>query len=166
MRWNWVYGATLVVVLGVLWLVLSGFWYKPLLVGFGVLAVIIALVLTVRMGLLDDESAPFSQIISFARYWVWLGAEIVKANIYVVKVSLKPDLDIQPVLIRVPVTARSGLGRATFANSITLTPGTVTLAVEEDAFLVHSLTEELADPAAFADMGERVNIAAHESEKA
>ena len=154
------------VVLAILWLVLSGYWYKPVLLGFGVLAIVIAIGLTIRMGLLDDESAPFSQIIGFAKYWSWLGGEIVKANLYVVRVSLKPDLDIQPVLIRVPVNAKSGLSRATFANSITLTPGTVTLAVENDSFLVHGLDEDLADHEAFADMGERVNIAAQESEKA
>lgn len=150
------YGVTLTLVLVVLWLVLSGYWYKPLLLSFGALAVACAMAFTVRLGLLDRETAPFLRLVRFAAYWVWLGGEIFKANIYVVRTALRPELDIRPTLVRVPVRVKSDLARATYANSITLTPGTVTLDVERDAFLVHALTPELTDLAAFADMERRV----------
>jgi multicomponent Na+:H+ antiporter subunit E len=150
------YAVTLVFVLVVLWLVLSGYWYKPLLLAFGALAVTCAMALTLRLGLLDRETAPFLRLGRFAAYWVWLGGEIFKANIYVVKTALKPELDIKPTMVRVPVRVKSDLARATFANSITLTPGTVTVDVEPDAFLVHALTPELTDLAGFEAMERRV----------
>ena len=79
------YGVLLALVLAVLWLLLSGYWFKPLLVGFGVFAVIVALVATARMGLLDGESVPFARLPQYLKYWGWLGAEIFKANIAVVR---------------------------------------------------------------------------------
>ncbi len=159
------YGVLLAFVLAVLWLLLSGYWFKPLLVGFGVLAVVSALVVTARMGLLDGESVPFARLPQYLKYWGWLGAEIFKANIAVVRIAMAPDLNIKPVMTRVAVTAKSDMARTTYANSITLTPGTVTIEVEETGFLVHALTEEFADQDAFRDM-ERRSIEAVEGKKA
>ena len=68
---------------------------------------------------------------------------------------MKPDLDVEPRLVRVPAEQQSDLGRCVFANSITLTPGTVTVDVEEDGFLVHALDTAFTDPAGFAEMGAR-----------
>ena len=127
------YGVLLALILSVLWLLLSGYWFKPLLVGFGVLAVTVALVTT--------------------------------ANIPVVRIAMAPDLNIKPVMTRVAVSAKSDMARTTYANSITLTPGTVTVEVEETGFLVHALTEEFADQDAFRDM-ERRSIEAVEGRKA
>ncbi|MEO1040473.1 MAG: Na+/H+ antiporter subunit E [Pseudomonadota bacterium] len=155
-----VLGVLLTLVLIVLWLVLSGYWFKPILLFFGACGVITAMALTLRTGLLDDESAPFPRILPFLSYWRWLGGEILKANVYVVRTALKPELDITPTLTRVPVRAESGLARATFANSITLTPGTVTVEVEENGFLVHALSRELTDQEAFAEMERRTIEAA------
>lgn len=159
------YGVLLALVLAVLWLLLSGYWFKPLLVGFGVLAVVSALVVTARMGLLDGESVPFARLPQYLKYWGWLGAEIFKANIAVVRIAMAPDLNIKPVMTRVAVTAKSDMARTTYANSITLTPGTVTIEVEETGFLVHALTEEFADQDAFRGM-ERRSIEAVEGKKA
>lgn len=157
---NLVYSVTLIVVLAVVWLVLSGYWTKPILLIFGALGVTTAFALVLRMGLLDRETAPFPRLIPFVAYWVWLGGEIFKANVYVVRTAMKPELDIKPTLVRVPVNLRSDLARATFANSITLTPGTVTVEVEETGFLVHALTPELAELSNFRDMEARVDAAA------
>ncbi|PWE16994.1 cation:proton antiporter [Marinicauda salina] len=157
---NVLYGLLLTLALVLTWLLLSGYWQKPLLLGFGAFAVIAALGLTIRLGLLSRDSVPFMHPVRFVRYWAWLGGEIVKANVYVVKQSMKPDLDIQPTMTRVRVTSPNDLARATFANSITLTPGTVTVEVEETGFLVHALTGELADPEAFRDMERHVLKAA------
>lgn len=159
------YGVLLALILSVLWLLLSGYWFKPLLVGFGVLAVTVALVTTARMGLLDGEAVPFARLPQYLKYWAWLGAEIFKANIAVVRIAMAPDLNIKPVMTRVAVSAKSDMARATYANSITLTPGTVTIEVEETGFLVHALTEEFADQDAFRDM-ERRTIEAVEGRKA
>ena len=68
---------------------------------------------------------------------------------------MAPDLNIKPVMTRVAVTAKTDMARTTYANSITLTPGTVTVEVEETGFLVHALTEEFADQDAFRDIERR-----------
>lgn len=156
------YGVLLTIVLAAMWLLLSGYWFKPILVAFGVLAVTCSVFMITRMGLLDGESVPFSRMVQYLRYWGWLGSEIFKANIAVVRIALAPDLNIKPVMTRVAVNAKTDMARTTFANSITLTPGTVTIEVEETGFLVHALTEEFADQEAFRDM-ERRTMAASES---
>jgi multicomponent Na+:H+ antiporter subunit E len=150
-----IYLAVLTVALAAMWAVLSDKLYNTLILGFGIFGILFALGMSLRMGLVDGEGVPFTRIIPFLRYWGWLGGEIVKANIAVVKATMKPDLDIQPVLTRVPVTAKSDLARTTFANSITLTPGTVTVEVEERGFLVHALTREFSDMEGFREMEAR-----------
>lgn len=154
------YGVLLTLVLAVLWLALSGMWWHMIITSFGAASVVISVYMTVRMGVLDGESVPFANLAGFASYWAWLGGEIFKANIAVVRLALAPQLNIKPVLTRVPSERGSDLARATFANSITLTPGTVTVEVENSGFLVHALDESFADQEAFRDMERRAVDAA------
>lgn len=158
-----VFAVILAFVLALTWFVLSDYWYKPLIVGFGALGIVCSIALMVRMQLLDAESVPFFRFGQFMRYWSWLSGEIVKSNVYVVKTAMKPELDIKPVMVRVPVSAKTDIARATYANSITLTPGTVTVEVEETGFLIHGLTDELTGIEEFRNM-ERQVIAATEGE--
>ncbi|MGJ3230611.1 MAG: Na+/H+ antiporter subunit E [Oceanicaulis sp.] len=155
-----VYIAVLTVVLAVLWLLLSGKWEHILLLTVGALSVVFSVWLTLRMGVLDGEAAPFAGLPRYLGYWVWLGGEIFKANIQVVKLAMAPDLNIKPVMTRVAATRGSDMALATFANSITLTPGTVTVEVEKTGFLVHALDESFADQEAFRDMERRAVAAA------
>jgi multicomponent Na+:H+ antiporter subunit E len=155
-----VYGFVLTVVLAVLWLALSGMWWHMIITSLGAASVALSVYMTVRMGVLDGESVPFTNLIRFARYWGWLGGEIFKANIAVVRLALAPNLNIKPVLTRVAAEAGSDLARTTFANSITLTPGTVTVEVEPNGFLIHALDESFADQEAFRDMERRAVKAA------
>ena len=143
-----------------LWAVLSDKLDKPLIVGFGAAGIVVAVGLSLRMGLIDQESVPFPRSFAFFRFWSWLGGEIFKANVYVVKTVMAPQLDIQPRLTRVPVTTKDDLARTTFANSITLTPGTVTVELEDTGFLVHALTPELTGLGEFREMERRATRAA------
>ena len=154
------YGILLTFVLAVLWLLLSGMWWHAIITSFGVFSVIASVYMTIRFGVLDGEAAPFADLVRFGRYWIWLGGEIFKANIAVVQLSLAPDLNIKPVLTRVAVAKGSDLARTTLANSITLTPGTVTVEVEETGFMIHALDELFADQEAFRDMEVRALKAA------
>ncbi len=154
------YGVILTLVLAVLWLLLSGMWWHGIITGLGAASVVMSIYMTARFGLIDGETVPFKSILRFARYWVWLGGEIFKANIEVVKLALSPNLNIKPVMTHVGVTEGSDLARTTYANSITLTPGTVTVEVEEGGFLIHALDESFADTEAFIDMGKRATVAA------
>lgn len=154
------YALLLVIVLTTMWLLLSGYWFKPILLIFGALGVATSVFMTFRMGLLDREAAPFGRMVPFLQYWAWLGGEIFKANVQVLRIVMTPDIDIRPTLTRVAVGVESDLARVTYGNSITLTPGTVTVEVEETGFLVHALDDAFTDQEAFRDMERRTARAA------
>ena len=80
----------------------------------------------------------------FIRYFWLLVTEIVKANLCVLKLILSPRLQPEPCLVHFTTDLPSGLSKVMLANSITLTPGTITVSVEGNEFLVHCLDEELA----------------------
>ena len=79
------------------------------------------------------------------RYAPWLFTEIVKANLQVARLVLDPRLPIDPVIVTFDSVLTSPLARTTFANSITLTPGTITLDVDGSSFTVHAVTEAMSD---------------------
>lgn len=142
--------------LALVWLLLSGYFDKPLLLGFGAASVVLCVYLAARAKVLDDEGAPLAMFPRIFGYWLWLTLEIGKANIIVARQALAVTPRLSPKIIRVPMTQRSNAAKVTFANSITLTPGTVSIDMTESEIVVHALTEELADEAAIADMGRRV----------
>ena len=78
-------------------------------------------------------------------YWPWLIVEIIKSNIAVAALILGSRENIKPILIRIPANQKTELGQVTYANSITLTPGTVSIAVGENMIDVHSLSKEAAE---------------------
>ena len=141
------------------WLCMSGH-FSPLLLSFGAVSITICLILAFRLDIIDREGAPYVRILGFAMYLPWLMKEIVKANITVIRACVKADLDIAPALVKVKTSCESDLAKVTFANSITLTPGTVTVEVEGDKLLVHALYEQEAQPEAFIDMDRRSRRAA------
>ena len=149
------HGLALAAALAVMWWILSGHT-EPLILAFGALSILISIGTALRMGLVDREGAPFDALYRRVAYWLWLAGEIGKANITVVKLALRPDLDITPRLVRIPARQTSALGVAVFANSITLTPGTVSVDVGDDDILVHAIDGSVADFEAAGDMGARV----------
>lgn len=151
-------GRTIILILALagLWLLLSGYFDKPLLLIFGALSVLLATWLAHRAKILDDDSVPLSLFPGVVGYWLWLGGEICKANVMVIRQALAVEPKLSPKFFEVPNPPKSSVGIATFANSITLTPGTVSINLSEDRILVHALTEELADVEGIRAMGERV----------
>jgi multicomponent Na+:H+ antiporter subunit E len=131
---------SLAVFLGALWWLLSG-QTKPLLLGFGVLSVALVAWLSRRMGLVDQESHPVHLSGALVRFWGKLIREITVSNIEVVRAILSPRLPIQLHFLRVRTRQTTDLGKVILANSITLTPGTVTVDLRGDELLVHALTE-------------------------
>lgn len=77
-------------------------------------------------------------------FWV-LVKEIVKANVAVLKIITSPELQPEPAIVYFDTELRTGMAKALLANSITLTPGTITVSVEENRFCVHCLDRELAE---------------------
>lgn len=78
------------------------------------------------------------------RYFIFLLTEVVKANFIVASIVLNPRLPISPGLIVLKVTLKKDLARVLYANSITLTPGTITVDLDEDRLLVHGMTKDHA----------------------
>jgi len=109
------------------------------------------------MRIVDEEGAPFQLgIRPFTRYAPWLIKEIIVSNIEVTKIILAPKLKLQRNLIEVGTNQKSELGRVILANSITLTPGTVSVSVDDDRILVHALSFEGAEEDLSRDMDRRV----------
>jgi multicomponent Na+:H+ antiporter subunit E len=141
--------------LAILWLLLSG-QSQLLFLSLGLLSVVVVVSIARRMDVLDPEGHPVHLARLIFLYWPWLVKEIIKANIDTARLILDPRLPISPTVIAVTATQRSDVGRVTYANSITLTPGTVTLAVEDGAFSVHALTRGMAAGVESGDMDRRV----------
>ena len=132
---------SLVATLLAFWLVLSGI-YTPFLVGAGVGAAVAVAALAWRMELADREGHPVHLTLGAVLYWPWLVKEIVKSGWRVARIILDPRLPVSPALVRFKPSQASTVGLVTHANSITLTPGTITVEADRDAFLVHALTRE------------------------
>lgn len=121
------------------WLLLSGH-YTPLLLGFGVGSSALVVYLASRMDVVDHEGLPLHLGGRFWRYAPWLLKEIFLANLHVARIILTPGLPISPILVHYRSSQKTDLGRAIYANSITLTPGTITTGIMGDDLEVHSLT--------------------------
>lgn len=135
---------SLSLILAVLWMALS--WHtEPLLLAFGAASVTLTVGIAARMGILDREAVPVHLALRSLLYWPWLLWEVVKANIDVAKVILHPKLPISPVLLKVQASQKTELGRSIYANSITLTPGTVAVGMGDHDITVHALTHDGAD---------------------
>ena len=144
-------------VLVILWLLLSGHT-APLLLGLGLVSVLAVVLIAWRMDLIDPEGHPIHLVSRAIPYWAWLLIEIFKANIDVAQAIVRPRMPIRPTVLRLKAGQKSDLGRVIYANSITLTPGTVTLAVEGEAFEIHALTPGAAEGLLNGDMNRRAMV--------
>ncbi len=92
-----------------------------------------------------DIKLGFIRTIRFIRYLPWLLWQILLANIDLVYRTLHPKMPINPKIITFKNDFKTDLGMVTLANSITLTPGTVTIDVNENEFIVHTIDEKAAE---------------------
>ena len=129
--------------LSLLWLGMSGV-YKPLMFMLGAVSVVFVVWMSRRMDVVGVEHNPVLYSWRLPIYWLWLLWEIVKSNIEVARAAISPDKLVRPSVVRVPMKLRSAVGKVTYANSVTLTPGTVTLLLEEDHLEAHALTRSSA----------------------
>jgi multicomponent Na+:H+ antiporter subunit E len=137
------------------WLLLSGH-FDPTLVTYGVLSCIGVVWLMAHLEILDHEALPSHLGLRLFSYIPWLLKEILLSNLAVAKVILSPRLPIHPRILRVSASQKTQVGQVIYANSITLTPGTVTLDVRDGQFLVHALTTESAEGLLREEMDRRV----------
>lgn len=140
----------------VVWLLLSGH-FDSTLIGYGVLSCLGIVALMAHLGILDNEALPTHLGFRVLAYLPWLLKEIVLSNLAVAKVILDPKLPIHPRILRVAGSQKTDVGRVFYANSITLTPGTITLDVRDGKFLVHALTSDSAAGLESGEMDRRVS---------
>jgi len=150
----------LFVILLVIWLVMSGF-FKPFFVILGVLSclgsvVIYSLLDNKKDGNLEKISA-LSLVFSLFSYSFWLLKEIILSSWDVTTRIWQLEPDISPKMAWVNTSLKNDVSMTILGNSITLTPGTVTVEVKEDGkFQVHALTKEGIDAVRSGEMAERV----------
>jgi len=138
------------------WLLLSGhFTVFLVLAGIGSSAAVVWLAL--RMEVVDREGVPAHFWRAALSYWPWLAWEIVKAAWDVSKIIVHPRLPISPTLVRFKPSQRSNVGLVTHANSITLTPGTITVQASAQGFVVHGLTKAGAEACIGSEMDRRIS---------
>jgi multicomponent Na+:H+ antiporter subunit E len=144
------------VVLYVFWLLLSGF-FTPFLLAAGAGSALAVVLLARRMRIVDREGHPIQMIAAVVSYWPWLLKEIAKSAWAVSRIILDPRLPISPVLVRFKPSQKSQVGLATHANSITLTPGTITVEATQNEFLVHGLTRSSGEGVIDSEMDRHIS---------
>jgi multicomponent Na+:H+ antiporter subunit E len=131
-------------ILAIFWLLLSNH-ISPLLLSLGTLSCIITAVIAVKMGLLENNPHNAKFYGRLPRYLLFLAKEIILANIAVAKSILSSKDKIDPGFIKVNCEQKSDLGQLTHANSITLTPGTISCDIEDNIITVHALLKNNVD---------------------
>ena len=147
---------SLALVLAIFWLMLSGI-FSMLMITLGILSILICILITRRMEILDKEGHPIhlSYLIGLS-YFPWLLKEIIKSNFQVARVLLMPSLPISPRVIEVSADQKEELGQVIFTNSITLTPGTVSIAHTTGKITVHALLDQTAKSLETGEMNARI----------
>ena len=145
------------------WLVaLAGAWWlwsghtATLMIIFAALSLAIVLFFDARMAKEAGGHLPYTLGVRPIFYMPYILWEIVKANVDIIKVIINPSMPINPKVIRVKASQKTDIAKVIYANSITLTPGTITLDVRGDDFMVHALTDDSAAGVESGDMDRRV----------
>ena len=145
----------LAVLLIAAWVLWSGY-LKPLLLGLGALSCVLTIWVVRRMGYFDDDTFAFHYDWRLPGFWAWLGREVVLSSIEVARAVLRRNVDIEPKVVDIDGSDLGPVDLALLGNSITLTPGTLTLDVYEGRLLVHALTPEGAAALQQGEMQRRV----------
>jgi multicomponent Na+:H+ antiporter subunit E len=151
-----IYGVSLSAFLFAFWLLLSGH-FEPFLVAAGLGSALAVALFARRMKVLDREGHPIHLAVPALLYLPWLVKEIAKSVWTVSRIILAPGLPISPTLVRFKPSQSTIVGLVAHANSITLTPGTITVEAEGGEFLVHGLTKASAFGCIDSEMDRRVS---------
>lgn len=120
--------------------------FKPLMLFFGLTSCLLAALIASRLQIVDSSERPMLIFARMVGYVPWLVLEIIKSNIDVAKRIWQPKMPISPTIVTVEASQKTALGLVIHANSITLTPGTLSIDVEPGLIEVHTLsTESIAD---------------------
>lgn len=140
--------------LAIAWLLWSGL-YKPHIIALGAISCGLCTYLATRMGFFRRNPI-LALLPRLPFYWLWLLKEIVKSSFEVARVVLSPKLDCSPTVINIEAAPKTEMGQVILGNSITLTPGTVTLDIHKGRLVVHALTRAGAEALKEGEMNCRV----------
>ncbi|WP_394173633.1 Na+/H+ antiporter subunit E [Thalassotalea litorea] len=136
-----IYLTTWTFILAIFWLLLSGY-FKPLLLAFGLVSVALVVLLIWRMDKTDKEPQQPSFSLRFFRYIVWLIGQVVLSSLEVTKLVWGSSKKLSPATAKLPVADIPEHSRVLYANSITMTPGTLSVDIDDDYVTVHALDEK------------------------
>jgi multicomponent Na+:H+ antiporter subunit E len=153
--------AALFVVLLVVWVLLSG-QFTVMHLSAGVLSSLFVTFIALRKKISEKNGISLRIFPTLFTYWPWLLYKIIMANLDVAYRVWHPRLPISPRYVKAPYTTKTDIGTVTYANSITLTPGTITVSIDGRYLLVHALTRESAEELLDGEMLDRVkNLERH-----
>lgn len=141
---------------------LTAFWLAnsghntALMLSLGLMSIALIVYIAHRMDVVDHEAQPLHLTLKLPGYYAWLIKQIVLANLLVVKHIWLGNKSISPIFATITASQKTEIGKVIYANSITLTPGTVTVNIEDDKFLVHALLRESIEDLESGDMDRRV----------
>lgn len=141
--------------LALMWMLLSGH-VEALMLAAGVLSVVLVVALVRRMDRIDRQPTSLNPSIALLAYLAWLLRCVVRANLYLIRRLWHPGLPIQPTWARLDTRVASPLAKTLYANSITLTPGTLTTDVGDDHFMIHALSTEEIEELRDGEMERRI----------
>ena len=136
-----------------LWLLMSGH-YSILIISLGIISCAFCVYVAKRGKLIDDEGLPIFFIPRLSNYLIWLFKEILISNLNTAKVIINGK--VEPETFTVKVSQVTDVAKVTYANSITLTPGTVTTKMQKDVFEVHALNSDFGNDVRSNEMDKKV----------
>ena len=136
-----------------LWLLMSGH-YSILIMTLGIISCAFCVYVAKRGNLIDDEGLPIFFIPRLSNYLIWLFKEILKSNLNTAKVIINGK--VEPETFTVKASQVTDVAKVTYANSITLTPGTVTTKMQKDVFEVHALNSDFGNDVRTNEMDKKV----------
>ena len=145
-----------------LFLTLAAFWWlssghtSTLILSLGLASIMFVLYISHRMDVVDHETQTFHLSFKLPGYFLWLLKELVLSNIAVVKCIWLGNDSISPTMTTITMSQKTDLGKVIYANSITMTPGTVTVDLVGDKLTVHALQKESIDELQAGEMDRRV----------
>jgi len=152
-----------ILLLVLFWLALSGH-YTALLLALGAVSCVGVQLIAKRMQIIDHEGYPI-HLISWriVPYWIWLIKEILLSTMAVAKLILTPKDNLRQSVARLPATKMSDMEKSIYANSITLTPGTLTLEIDQSHIEVHTLRDDMLTMLQRGEMADRVRTLKNKS---
>jgi multicomponent Na+:H+ antiporter subunit E len=145
----------LAVMLIAAWLLWSGF-FKPLLLGLGAFSVVLVVYLSHRLRLFDTDVFALRFSLRLFKFWGWLFKEVILSSLEVSRLVLNPKMPISPAVFEFKTRCSHPVDVVILGNSITLTPGTLTLNITDGKLTVHSLTRQGIKDLQAGEMDRRV----------